>query len=179
MAHVRTYQARVILTAHRLAGPHVRRAANLMIQGARRLVPRGDHKSGDGSRRPGVSLTQSLVIESESTVTSITERIGSRNNYAATVHQGSSPHFISSKGRMLKFEWERGHLLLAARASGRIRGNGPSSRLRRRGSFFYFVQVFHPGNKRPVRYLTTPMHLYGKLFGFRTTSTPASRSRLP
>lgn len=179
MSRVRIFQTKVILTAHKLTGPHVRRASNLMIQGARRLAPRGDHKSGSGSRKPGVSLVQSLVIESHSTITSITERIGSRNNYAATAHQGSSPHFINSHGRKLKFEWERGNLLLAARRSGRIRGRGPSSRLRRRGDFFYFVQVFHPGNKRPVRYLTTPMHLYGKLYGFRTTSTPASRSRLP
>lgn len=179
MARIRLDRAKVILTAHRLTGPHVRRASNLMIQGARRMAPHGDHQSGSGSRKPGVGLVQSLSIDSSSTVTSITERIGSRNNYAATVHQGSTPHFITGKGKMLKFQWERGNLLLAARASGRIRGRGPSSRLRRRGDFFYFVQVRHPGNKRPVRYLTTPMHLYGKLYGFRTTSTPASRSRLP
>ena len=179
MARIRLDRAKVITAAHKAAGPHVRRASNLMIQGARRLVPHGDHRSGSGSRKLGVNLATSLVIDSHSTVTSITERIGSRNNYAATVHQGSSAHFINSHGRKLKFEWERGNLLLAARRSGRIRGRGPSARLRRRGDFFYFVQVFHPGNKRPVRYLTTPMHLYGKLYGFRTTSTPASRSRLP
>lgn len=179
MGNVRLNQAKVITTAHRLAGPHVRKMSNLTIQAARRLAPRGDHRSGSGTRRPGIGLVQSLVIDSQATLYTITERIGSRNDYAATVHQGSSPHFIHSKGRMLKFEWERGNLLLAARASGRIRGRGPSARLRRRGNFFYFVNVFHPGNKRPVRYLTTPMHLYGRIYGFRTTSTPASRSRLP
>ncbi len=179
MARVRIVQTRKIATSHRLAGPHVRRMANLTVQGARRMAPRGDHRSGSGDRQPGVQLAQSMIIESESTVNRIVERVGSRKNYAATVHQGSSPHFINAHGRLLKFQWERGNLLLAARSSGRIRGRGPSSRLRRRGNFFYFVTVHHPGNKRPVRYLTTPMHLYGRILGFRTTSTPVSRSRLP
>lgn len=179
MARVNIVQTRKIATAHRLAGPHVRKMANLTIQGARRLAPRGDHRSGSGQRKPGVPLTQSLIIESESSINLIVERVGSRKDYAATVHQGSSPHFINSHGRLLKFEWERGNLLLAARQSGRLRGRGRSRGLRRRGNFFFFVTVFHPGNKRPVRYLTTPMHLYGKLLGFRTTSTPVSRSRLP
>lgn len=109
----------------------------------------------------------------------ITDRVGSTKNYAATVHQGSEAHYIHGRGKMLKFQWERGNLLLAARRSGRISGRGRSSRLRSRGNFFFFATVHHPGNKRPVRYLTTPMHLYGRMNGFRTTSTPVSRSRLP
>jgi hypothetical protein len=153
--------------------------SNLTIQGARRLAPRGDHFSGSGVRKPGVALASSLIIESHSSNEEIVERVGSRSNYAATVHQGSSPHEISNHGRLLKFRWERGNLLLAARAQGRIRGRGRSARLRRRGDFFLFVRVRHPGNRRPVRYLTTPMHLYGRLLGFRTTSSPVSRSRLP
>lgn len=179
MARVNINQAKKIATSHRLTGPHVRKVADLITQGARRLAPRGDHRSGSGVRRPGVQLAQSMINESQSSVNTIVERVGSRRDYAATVHQGSSPHFINSHGRKLKFEWERGNLLLAARSSGRLRGRGPSSRLRRRGNFFYFVTVHHPGNKRPVRYLTTPMSLYGRIYGFRTTSTPASRSRLP
>ena len=175
MGQVRLNQAKVILTAHRQAGPHVRKLANLTIQGARRLAPRGSHRSGSGERQPGQALVPSLVIDSTTTIDTIIERVGSRKRYAATVHQGSSPHRIEHHGRMLKFQWERGNLLIAARAKGRIRGG----RLRRKGNYFFFKMVNHPGNKRPVRYLTTPMHLYGKMLGFRTTSTPASRSRLP
>lgn len=179
MAKVRLNHPLTILTAHKLAGPHVRRLANLTIQGARRLAPRGNHMSGSGRRQPGEALIPSLVIDSHSAIDTIVERVGSRKRYAATIHQGSSPHRINNHGRLLKFEWERGNLLVAARSSGRLRGRGPSRRLRRRGNFFFFVTVTHPGNKRPVRFLTTPMHLYGRLLGFRTTSTPAARSRLP
>lgn len=179
MSRVRLDQAKVILTAHRLAGPHIRRTSNMIIQGARRLAPRGSHMSGSGVRRPGLSLVASLRIDSHSTVDTITERIGSDKNYAASIHQGSSPHTIRGNGQLLRFEWARGNLLLKARASGRIRGRGPSRRLHRTGNFFFFVSVRHPGNKRPVRFLTTPMNLYGRAMGFRTTTTPASRSRLP
>lgn len=150
-----------------------------MLQGARRLAPRGDHRSGSGERKPGLPLIDSLRSETHTSTDTIVERIGSTKVYAASIHQGSSPHFINGHGRMLKFEWERGTLLMAARSSGRIGRRGRSRSLRRRGDFFYFVTVHHPGNKRPVRFLTTPMHLYGRIYGFRTTSTPVSRTRLP
>lgn len=175
MARVNIDQTRKVLLTHQLAGPHVRKTSNLIIQGARRLVPRGDHRSGSGRRKPGVQLRESLEIQAKSTRTSITERIGSRKKYAATVHQGSGAHFIRGRGKMLKFEWERGNIRVVARGRrGRVRGKrGPA------GNYFYFHVVHHPGNKRPVRYLTTPMHLYGRLHGFRTSSTPVNRSRLP
>lgn len=179
MARVNIDQQKKIATSHRLAGRHVHRASLQMFTGARRLAPRGDHRSGSGVRKPGVPLVQSLKIQAHSATNMITERIGSDKEYAASMHQGSSPHYINSHGKMLKFEWERGSLLMAARSSGRIKGRGRSRKLRQRGNFFYFVTVHHPGNKRPVRYLTTPMHLYGRIHGFRTTSTPVSRSRLP
>jgi len=179
MARIRLDRPKVILTAHRYTGPLVRKMSNLTLQGARRLAPRGDHLSGSGARKSGAQLHQSLHISTAVTTDTITHRVGSLKDYAATAHQGSSPHEISNHGRLLKFRWERGNLLLAARASGRVRGRGRSGGLRRRGDFFLFVRVHHPGNKRPVRYLTTPMHLYGRMLGFRTTSSPVSRSRLP
>ena len=178
MARVNINQAKKIALSHRLTGPYVRKTTDLILQGARRQAPRGDHLSGSGARQPGQTLAASLTIQSDMTLNSIVERVGSKKNYAATVHQGSTPHYINGHGKLLKFQWERGNLLVAARASGRIRGRGPSRNLRKRGNFFFFVRVHHPGNKRPVRYLTTPMHLYGRMRGFRTTSTPVSRSRL-
>lgn len=143
------------------------------------MAPRGNHLSGSGARHRGLQLVPSLHINMRSTVNTIVETVGSKADHAAAVHQGSSPHTIRGGGKLLKFQWERGNLLLAARASGRISGSGPSRRLRRRGGFFYFLTVRHPGNKRPVRYLTTPMHMFGRLNGFRTTSTGVSRSPLP
>lgn len=181
MARVDIDQNKKILTAHRLAGPHVRRTSNLIIQGARRLAPRGDHMSGSGKRQPGEQLRESLRIDSKATVNSITERIGSTKKYAASIHQGSMPHFIHGRGKMLRFEWERGSIKVVPRGRrGRVRGKRGRVRGKRGpGRIFYFRRVDHPGNKRPVRYLTTPMHLYGRMHGFRTSSKPVSRSRLP
>lgn len=175
MARVNIDQNQKVLTAHRLAGPHVRRTSNAIIAGARRLAPRGDHRSGSGARRPGLPLVQSLQIKSNTTLTTISELVGSEKAYAATVHQGSSPHYIHGRGKMLKFEWERGNIQVTARGRrGRRRGRaGP------RGNFFFFATIHHPGNKRPVRYLTTPMHLYGRINGFRTSSARVNRTRLP
>lgn len=179
MARINLNQPKVIATAHRQAGPHVRKTANLIVQASRRLAPRGNHMSGSGARKPGLQLQQSLHVRSHSTPYTITERVGSDKDYAATAHQGSSPHRISGRGKQLKFEWERGTLLVSARRTGRLRGRGRSAALRPRGRFFFFASVSHPGNKRPVRYLTTPMHLYGRLNGFRTSSRPVSHARLP
>jgi hypothetical protein len=180
MARVNIDQAKKVLTAHKLAGPHIRRTSNRIIQGARALAPRGDHLSGSGVRKPGQTLAQSLKIDAHSTVYTIVEAIGSSKVYAMSEHQGSSGHYIRGSGKRLKFEWERGNLLISARASGRLRGRGPSRRLRKVGPYFLFKAVHHPGNKRPVRFLTTPLYMYGRLNGFRVTTTAgASRSRLP
>src|SRR4029079_12497477 len=97
----------VILSAHRAAGPHVRRTSNQIIAAARRLAPRGSHLSGSWVRRPGEQLRASLMIDRQQGVDFVAERIGSRKDYAGTVHQGSSAHAIRAKGKMLKFEWER------------------------------------------------------------------------
>lgn len=178
MATVRINQTRKVQYAHSVTLPYVRRTSNRIFGGAQRLVPRGDHRSGSGERKAGPTLAASLYERDvTSNAAQIVFRIGSDNSYAASEHQGSQPHEIRATGKMLKFRWERGNLLIAARARrGRPRG---SRRVRNRGGFFYFIRVRHPGNKRPVRYLTTPMHLYGRLAGFRTTSTPVSRTRLP
>lgn len=175
MARVNVNQLRKRVLAHRLAGPHVRRTTNQIVGGARRLAPRGDHTSGSGERRPGVQLVNSFRIDMQSTPMTIREKVAAEKPYATAIHQGSSPHWIRGRGKMLKFTWERGTWLMAARRSGR----GNRRRNPRTRNTFYFVRVRHPGNKRPVRYLTTPMHLYGRMNGFRTTSTPARRGFLP
>lgn len=98
----------------------------------------------------------------------VKSQVGSSVNHAATIHQGSFPHVIlSRRGRTLKFRWERGDFLIRARQRGI------------RGGFHYFAQVRHPGNKRPVRYLTTPLHMFGRLHGFRVSTVGWGRTRLP
>lgn len=136
------------------------------------MAPRGNHLSGSNRPKPGPTLQASLRMDMAVTVFEEIATVGSKNNYAASEHQGSRAHLIRSRGgKLLTFQWERGALLLHARSGRRGRP--------RRSMYFRFEQVNHPGNKRPVRYLTTPMHLYGRKNGFRTSSTSVSRSRLP
>lgn len=167
MARVNIDQAQKLRIAHNLASRLHRRTVDNIFNGAKHLAPRGSHLSGSGKRRPGRPLVQSLKTVDRSKPLVLSTLVGSENRYAASEHQGSKPHFIKMRGgKMLKFEWERGNFLLQRRGKGRR-------------TFFYFKQVHHPGNKRPVRYLTTPMHLYGRLHGYRTASTRVNRTRLP
>jgi hypothetical protein len=161
--------------AQKVTRPLVRRTCNEILLGARRLAPRGTHMSGSGKRKLGQPLQTSLKSAVTMSLDVVEGRVGSSANWAATVHQGSQPHRIySKKGKTLKFEWERGMAVLTAR--GRRRKGRSRVHARR---FFFFAQVTHPGNKRPIRYLTTPMHQFGRANGFRTTSLPVTRSRLP
>lgn len=174
MARVRFHQDQIILTAQRFTRPLVERVSQEILIGARHLAPEGDHRSGSGAPKIGVPLGFSIHRSMSVNTQRIRSEIGSLIDYAATVHQGSKAHTIRSKnGKMLKFRWDRGDFLVAARA-GRRRGN------RRTGRFHYFVSVRHPGNKRPVRYLTTPLALFGRINGFRVTANPhVNRTRLP
>lgn len=180
MARVKVNQPQAILHAQRVAVPLVKRMLDQTLQGAKRLAPKGTHLSGSGKRRPGPSLQTSLK-QTPLVVNSVTVggSVGSTKPYAETIEKGSSAHIIRARGKMLKFKWDRGRLLVQARRTGRLRGPGPSRRLRPRGDFFFFEQVRHPGNKRPVRYLMTPLVMFGRINGFKVSSTPASRSRLP
>lgn len=172
MARIRLDRIQVRLTAQRLAMPLVERTSNQILRAARVMAPVGDGFSGSGKVNTDLPLHRSLHKDTRIRATSIITLVGSKADYAATVHQGSAAHVIRGRGKMLKFRWDRGDFLVAARA-GRRRGN------RRTGQFHYFLQVRHPGNKRPVRYLTTPLAMFGRVNGFIVTSNPVSRTRLP
>lgn len=173
MARIRWNRPQITMTAQRLTFPVVLNYTRLVLNGARALAPVGDHVSGSGRPKPGKPLKASLDADIRVTTTSIRSKIGSKNKYAAGRHQGSDSHIIRSRrGKMLKFRWDRGDFLVAARA-GRRRGN------RRTGQFHYFVQVRHPGERRPVRYLTTPLHLYGRFYNFRVVSLLSAAGPLP
>lgn len=146
---------------------------NRVEHGARSLIPIGDHVSGSGAPSRDITLLSSVYSSVDVNSRTALGIVGAKTRHAATVHQGSQPHVIRSKsGKMLKFRWERGDFLVAARA-GRRRGN------RRTGQFHFFARVRHPGNKRPVRYLTTPLAMFAGALNFRVTTLPVSRSRLP
>ncbi len=176
MARVNVNQSKKIAFGHKVTAPYIHRTADLILHGARQMAPRGSHLSGSGRRRPGKQLAASLRRTTASTATTITDSVGSLSNYAATVHQSSQPHTIQAKGKLLKFRWDRGDALVVARRRGRIGSKRPRPG---KDGFFYFIRVRHPGNKRPVRYLTTPMFVFGRARGFRVDAWPAGRSRLP
>jgi len=167
MARVKTNLAAKIRAAQTVGVPLVARTTAQVLSGAKRLAPKGSHLSGSGVRHKGRQLQPSLHSNMEVGSLRIRAFIGSKVDHAATVHQGSKAHTIRSKGKMLKFRWDRGNAILAAR--GR----------RGRGGFFYFQKVRHPGNKRPVRYLTTPLAMFGRMNGFRVSTLGVSRTRLP
>jgi len=159
----------VYATAQKLTTPLVKRTSTQIMSGARRLAPHGDHRSGSGRRKGGRPLASTLTSTLDVGVNIVQARIGATADWAATIHQGSKPHrIISKRGKVLKFQWKRGTLLVKHRSKGR-----------RTQRMFYFEFVHHPGNKRPVRFLTTPMHQFGRANGFVTKSLPVSRSRLP
>src|SRR5688572_33166207 len=108
MARVRIDQPKVSMYTHRVTWPLVSKTVNQIQSGAVRLAPRGSHKSGSGETSKGLPLARSIFSRIDSHFDAITGMVGSRNDYAATVHQGSKPHFIHAKGKMLMFEWDRG-----------------------------------------------------------------------
>lgn len=166
MARVNLSRAAKISKAHELTVPLVARTTSEIGHFARIMAPRGTHLSGSGRRRPGRPLAASLYSRIRIKQLEAIGTVGSRKNYAATAHQGSSPHVIRGKGKMLKFRWERGALLVARRG-------------RRSRQFFFFPSVRHPGNKRPRRYLTTPLSMVGKRNGFIIFGVGRGRRRLP
>ncbi len=164
MARIRWNQGQITMTAQRATLPLVTRYTRDVLMGAIHLAPVGTHQSGSGRSRGGRPLRPSINASLAMTASRVTGKVGSRKKYAATVHQGSDQHVIRSRrGKMLKFRWDRGDFLVAARA-GRRRGN------RRTGRFFYFRMVVHPGNRRAVQYLTRPLHMYGRIYGFEVVS---------
>lgn len=165
MSRIELNQTQVTLAAQRKAIPLVRKVARETLRGARRMAPRGDHEHGSGRRVSGPALRASLsqgVLQVSRF--SVRTRVGSSRRWAATVHQGSKPHVIRAKGKLLKFRWDRGNLLIRGQSGRR---------------FFFFKKVNHPGNRRPVRYLMTPLIRSGRAAGFRVAAAPRGTATIP
>lgn len=172
MARVKFNRVQIDLTARTKARILVARTVDQIERGARVLIPVGSHVSGSGAPSLDPPLLSSLYSHIRSNAREVVGTVGARTTHALTVHQGSRAHVIRGRGKMLKFRWERGDFLVAAR-SGRRRGN------RRSGRFHYFVKVTHPGNKNPVRYLTTPLSMFGTRNGFVVLGVGFGARRLP
>lgn len=145
----------------------VRGVINDTIRGGKHLARRGDHRHGSGRPVVGRRLADSFGQRWDHGHEMISAEAFNDRPYAASMALGSQAHIIQAKSRRLKFQWARGD------ASPRLR------RRRSRDGFFYFKRVYHPGNKRPNRFLQAPFAMAARKHGFRVTIVSNSRGFLP
>src|ERR1044071_4592930 len=130
-----------------------------VLAGGQRLSRRGNHKHGSGKTVAAPRLADTGKITwLGGTADTIRAQVTFTAPHASTVALGSKAHKIPKSGRakpLLKFKWPRGE------ASPRLR-----RRMTRTG-FFLFTNVRHPGRKRPVRFLQTPLATYGRKHNFK------------
>lgn len=104
--------------------------------------------SGSGKPKPGKRLIESYrVAPMTVSANAVQQRIENRNRIAMSIHEGAQRHRIPLRtgGKVLKFRWRKA-----------IAIEGGRRRVRPR-NFSYFVSVMHPGNRKPVHFMTTPL----------------------
>lgn len=166
MARVVLYPVAIQRTArakaHEVCGPLARE----VLAGGRHLAPKGSRTHGSGRVDNRPSLAASFKMTVSNTPRYVTYDVINTAAHAATVAKGSRPHEIRPKtARVLAFSSER--FRFEARRAGQIRNK------------FFARKVRHPGNKRPVRFLQTPLAQFGRKRGFKVTTVANNRSRLP
>lgn len=162
MSRVKLDQTAVRRFGYRNAAIAVKKVQAQGIVGSKRMAPRSPaHLSGSRVPKPGRRLVDQIVATPVTfTGWTVQARIESRSNISMVMHEGAKPHrIVAKRKRALKFYWTR----TVARQSGRRRI--------RPGQASYFKYVMHPGNRRPVRFLTTPLSVAAKSnnFFFRKT----------
>lgn len=137
---------------------------NQALPGSKRMAPRSPaHLSG--SRRPksgprlADSISQSKMV---TTATEVYQDIVSPNSYTETIHNTSKAHRIRPRRKKaLKFFWRRSVPIKGGRR--RVRPSTP----------VYFDHVWHPGNRRAIKFLTVPLQVAAKANGFKYRSNRA------
>jgi hypothetical protein len=120
------------------------------MAGSKRMAPRSPaHLSGSRKPKPGPRLADSIHLTAlKVTPDEVSQDLVSPNDYSMTLHKGSKAHRIQGRnGRPLKFYWRK--RVRTATGVRRIRPTQAS----------YFDHVWHPGNKKPVPFLTTPVQV--------------------
>lgn len=167
MATIVLNRAVTLHTARQRGYEAARPLASRTLVGARTLVRSGTHRHGSGRPVAGQSLKASLQSVQVSTdPKEIIFDVGSPLEYAASVHQGSRPHVIRATTKPLTFFWPRARFI------------SRTQRLRT-DPLVHALRVNHPGNKRPNRFLTTPLQQFGRAANFRVRTDRASRGFLP
>ena len=167
MARIRLNPVNVHREARNKGWDAVNSVAKPTLAGAQYLAPRGSHRHGSGKGVAAQRLADTGKIRRWETPRSVHAEVVFTADWASTVALGSKAHKIPKLGRRLMgFYWAR------AQASPKLR------RHTWRGKSF-FTKVRHPGNKRPIRFLQTPLATYGRKHHFIVKLRPNSRSRLP
>lgn len=167
MSRVVLYPTAIRRAARDKAHEVCRPLARQVFAGGRALARKGSRTHGSGKTDTRPSLAASWFIRGSETARYVIYEVGNRANHAATAELGSQPHDIRpSAGKVLAFHSERF-------AFERSRA-GRSAR-----AMFFARKVRHPGNKRPVRFLRTPLAQFGRKHGFKVTVVSSNRSRLP
>lgn len=126
--------------------------------GAKRMAPRSPaHLSGNRKPKPGQRLSSSIKsTQLKFTSLTVQARIEALSPYAMSIHEGAKAHRIAPRRkRALKFYWVK----TVARQGGRRRI--------RPGQASFFKHVQHPGIRRPVKFLTTPLAAAARASNFR------------
>lgn len=167
MSRIVLYPTQVRLTARNKGHEVCRPLAREVLTGGKHLAPRGSRTHGSGKTDTRTSLASSWFIRGSESAKFVTYEVGNRADHAATVALGSQPHEIRPrKARVMAFHSDR--FMFERRSRGR------SAR-----ALFFARKVRHPGNKRPVRFLQTPLAQFGRKHGFKVTVVLNNRSRLP
>src|SRR5689334_13330404 len=145
MGYSRTFPIAIQRTGRQKDDSLVKPLKDATLAGGKYLAPRGTHKHGSGRNVSGPRLASAWKVDQLAGPTKLKVTITNTKKYAATIATGSARHRIPKYGfRRLYFtDWPRGH------ASPRLRRKFPHGE-------FFFKNVHHPGNKRPVRFLQTP-----------------------
>lgn len=167
MSRIVLYPTTVYRTARAKGIEVCRPLAREVLQGGKHLAPRGDRLHGSGKTDTRASIYNSFGMRFHESRKYVAYEVYNTADHAATVAVGSRPHMIKAKaGGLLAFQSERFSALRKRR--------GLSAR-----QLFYARKVRHPGNKRPVRYLQTPLAQYGRKRGFKVETVRSNRQRLP
>lgn len=149
MSRIRLNQAAVRLSGQTAGRKAVTKVVTEALPPMKRATPRSPaHLSGSGRPKPGKRLVESYVVAPMTvSVNAVQQRIENRNRVAMTAHEGSQRHRIPLRtgGKVLKFRWRKAVAI-----------EGGRRRIRPR-NFSYFVSVMHPGNRKPVHFMTTPL----------------------
>lgn len=115
----------------------------------KRMAPRSPaHLSGSRKPKPGKRIVESFRVSPITvSASAVQQRIENLTPYTMSMHEGARRHRIPLRhgGKQLKFKWNKKYAIAGGRRRQRAR------------EFSYFNNVNHPGIRKPVHFMTTPL----------------------